>query len=59
MQANLDFEYDKFDFSSAWKRIYKPLQKLMDLFFYLKKKSEKLTVSTDTDDEEERGHRGK
>lgn len=31
----------------------------MDLFFYFKKISEKLAISTDTDDKEERGHRGK
>lgn len=41
------------------KEIYKPLQKLMDLSFNIKKNSDKLANTTDTDDKEERGHRGK
>lgn len=56
-QDFLDLKYVKLAFSSAWKRIYKLLQKLMELFFFLN--SEKVANTTDTDDKKERGHRGK
>lgn len=56
-QDILDLKYVKLDFSSAWKRIYKLLQKQMELFFFLN--SEKVANTTDTDDKKERGHRGK